>query len=126
MELRWRIDYLADARIVRATTSGTVTREGALTVAADLVKELEATGAVKFLVDHRSAVMRIGIADLYYLLSETEQIGLTRRYTGAIVFAEDTDHDFRFYQFRASNAGFERRTFTDMAAALEWLSARPG
>ena len=47
------------------------------------------------------------------------------KYIGAIVFPKDTDHDFRFYQWRAANAGFRRRMFTEMDAALQWLGSNP-
>jgi hypothetical protein len=121
--LQWNIEYLPDARIVRVATSGTVTFKTALAVAADLAAQLQRNAARKFLVDHRAAVVKIGIVDLYYLVDETEKAGLGRQYTGAIVFARDTDHDFAFYESRAVNAGFRRRTFIDMNAALAWLES---
>lgn len=126
MDLSWDIDYLPEVQIVRATTHGVVTRDGALRVAADLAARLTQTKALKFLVDHRAAVVQIDIVSLYYLLFETERQGLTRNFSGAIVFARDTDHDFRFYQARALNEGFNRRMFVDMDRALQWLASLPG
>jgi hypothetical protein len=125
MTLQWTIDYLADTRIVRVTTQGEVTFAGAISVATDLAKHLERNQAVKFLVDHRSALVNISVTDLYYLVTETEKVGLGPKYIGAIVFPKDTDHDFRFYQWRAANAGFRRRMFTGMDAALQWLDSNP-
>ena len=119
----WTIEYLADRRIVKATTAGRVTYATALAVAADLAKNLERTAAGKFLVDHRAAQVAIDIGDLYYLVLETQKVGLGPQYVGAIVFAPDTKHDFQFYQVRIANAGFQRRMFTNMDAALAWLDS---
>jgi hypothetical protein len=121
LKAKWTIEYLSDAAIVKATTCGRVTYGGAIAVAADMARHLNRLGAVKFLVDHRSAAVDISITDLYYLVAETERVGLGPQYIGAIVFAKDTEHDFGFYQMRTVNAGFRRRMFTDMQAAMEWL-----
>jgi hypothetical protein len=118
------IEYLPDLRIVRATTSGTVTRQVAVAVAADLATQLKSSGTNRFLVDHRSAVVDIGIVDLYYLVNDTHRVGLGPEYIGAIVFRSDTHHDFRFYGWRAANAGFRRCMFTDIDAALAWLNGQ--
>lgn len=119
----WDIEYLNAEQVVRATTRGTITREVALTVAADLASNLRRQGARKFLVDHRAAVLNIGIIDLYYLADETREVGLGADFVGALVFPVDTDHASGFYEIRTANVGLLRKAFTDYDAALAWLAA---
>ena len=119
------IDRIEEKRIIVATTTGTVTRKDAVAIAAHIALHLQGSQFGKFLVDHRSARVQMGVVDLYYLLTETEAVGLGRQYVGAIVFARDTDHDFQFYEWRAMNEGFRRRMFTDIEAAIAWLDLMP-
>jgi len=123
--MKWRIEFLPEVRVVRATTTGVVTADCARTVAQDLVYHLQGNQAAKFLVDHRDAELSMNLVELYYLAGDTIKIGLDSRYTGALVFAPDTSHDFRFYEVRMYNVGLRRKVFLEYDIALAWLESIP-
>src|SRR5687768_9276759 len=86
----WFIDYLPQQATVRATTSGTATFSGQIGLAADIAMYLRYNGAVKYLVDHRVAVVDTDAVDIYRLVRDVETLGAPRRYLAAFVLGAST------------------------------------
>lgn len=122
--MQWEFDWLAEARIARARTTGQVTFDAVLGMIADGMAFARRHQARRLLVDHTACEPAGSTLDLYRLPPAAEAQGLTRDFRLAIVAPAHPKHlsDFSFYETRAHNAGFPHRVFTNERDAIAWLT----
>ena len=77
----------------------------------------------RILIDHRAAVIKMSIGELYFLPQRLSDLGIHPAYKVALVFSEDSNHDVEVYQTRVNNVGLEHRVSTDIDAAFAWLGS---
>jgi hypothetical protein len=125
--MNWEIEYMQEEGVLYIRTSGSLSdvRENQMMIA-DGLAEGAKHGATKFLIDDRDLTLKLGTMDIYSLPETFKTLGVSHEYKVAIVFAtvSKEDDDFKFYETRASNLGYKHRLFTDLKAALDWLTER--
>jgi len=123
--VKWTIDYLPEAAVVRVTTSGAMTREDHRAFILDTLAVGKTHGAIRFLVDHRDMTTALSIEDVFDLPTVISGLGVERRQRAAIVYRDDSASrdDFFFYDARNISMGIRNiRLFTDPQNALDWLA----
>lgn len=122
--MQWTFDWLAEARIARARTTGRVTFDAVLGMIGDGMAFAQGHQTRRLLVDHTASEPAGSTLDIYRLPPEAEARGLTRDFRLAIVAPNNPKHlsDFTFYETRAQNAGFLHRVFTNERDAIAWLT----
>lgn len=125
--MSWTIDYLRDDGVIRVKTNGEMTLELLVRMTADAIAAANKAGVNKFLIDHREMVPAVDTIQIYNLPAIMRDVGMNRQHQAAIVFPADSERggDFRFYEDRIRNLGFNHRVFTDPEVAFEWLKS-PG
>jgi hypothetical protein len=122
MAAQWTLHYLPEQRLLRITTSGTLT--GACTE--KLVREIQQTGidlkTTGLLMDNRKAELQFGTMDIYDCPKIYQQLANGRQTHLAIVFKE-IRKDTLFYETVCTNMGYQVAIFTDYDQAAAWLAA---
>jgi hypothetical protein len=120
----WTIAYLQQQQVVRIETHGRMDIAAIKAMITDAIAEADRHGVASFLVDHRDMIPDLPVSDLYYLVSDIEQLGANRQQKVAILWQPGPEQQsaMEFYQDRTYNAGFSHRLFTDEREALAWLT----
>lgn len=124
----WKIDYTQNDGVVTVTTSGPMDVASIEQMVVDMLGAGRGFGATRYLLDHRQMTPEMSVLHIYDLPGIVNRAGLTPDIRLAMVYdaAATRKGDFEFYETRAYNLGFEHRLFTEVQAALDWLTGPGG
>lgn len=124
----WKVDYTQKDGVVTVTTSGPMDVASIERMVVDMLGVGGGFGAIRYLLDHRQMTPEMSALHIYDLPEVVKKAGLTHNIRLAMVYDPDSARktDFEFYETRAYNLGFEHRLFTDVQAALGWLTGSGG
>lgn len=125
----WKVDYLAEHRIVRVTSEGTLGRQDLRQLTRDAIAAGRIHATPRFLVDHRRMLPDLGAADIFDMPQRVQDLGFGADFRIAMVASPDSPKraDFEFYAIQCGNLGLHfLRLFLDYDDALDWVSRGPG
>jgi len=116
----WILEYLPEENILLLKSKGIMD----VPSANSMVKAV-ADGAVehqcfKHLIDHRETRFDFRLTDYYKRPAINEQLGISRKFKIAMVFAQITK-DTKFMETVFNNRGYNLRHFTNIEEARQWL-----
>jgi hypothetical protein len=120
----WKIDYLAEHRIIQVTSEGTLGRQDLRQLTRDAITAGRIHATPRFLVDHRRMIPDLGAADIFDMPQRVQDLDFGVDFRIAMVASPDSPKraDFEF-----GNLGLHfLRLFMDYDDALEWVSRGPG
>jgi hypothetical protein len=123
--MNWEIEYLHEEGVLAVKTSGTLANvDENQKLIAEVLAALKKYDVTKCLIDDRDLTLKLKTMDIYNLPELISKLGVSRTYRVALVVAESAQDNegFEFYETRAYNLGYKHRLFTDIEAALGWLS----
>jgi hypothetical protein len=123
--MNWEIEYLHEEGVLAVKTSGTLANvDENQKLIAEVLAVLKKYDVTKCLIDDRDLTLKLKTMDIYNLPELISKLGVSRTYRVALVVAESArdNEGFEFYETRAYNLGYKHRLFTDIEAALGWLS----
>ena len=120
--MAYRVEVDAAGELIRATLEGILTIPEAIAFSKAVTRLAGKHGYRRYLYDVRRVDPReLRTHDLYALGASSEERGFTRRDRRAAVFSEISE-DARFFENVAMNRGYGVRCFTDIDAAIDWLT----
>jgi hypothetical protein len=117
-DLKWVLTYQSDPGIVMVQTTGPVGMSSLPAMIGAVLAFAAEQQCLRFLVDHRQSELLLKPADIY----ETPKLLLAKRPKAALVFKE-IGPDHRFLETVCANVGIQTFVFTDIDAALAWLTS---
>ena len=115
----------SEHELIHVTLSGNIAVEDALQFTADARRLADDHGYSRILFDARELETRPTTMELFDIGANPEKRGLTRRYKRATVFSGD-EEGVRFFESVSLNRGYNVACFTDIEAAVKWLSDGQG
>ena len=121
----FNIEFLQKEQVAKITTFGILDQKG------DEQMVLAAVDAAKkyktrlFLVDHRQVDVAIEVLYLSDIPKKNERLGVTNNFKIALVCDKDSGDlgKFEYFDNLSHIKGYNRELFTDIEAALNWLTA---
>ncbi|HCB01795.1 MAG TPA: hypothetical protein DEP19_05380 [Anaerolineae bacterium] len=118
--MEWKIEYLADEKLLYIKTKGVLTKEEANSMLRDVVQAMGKYACQKQLVDHRDTVFELTILEYYERPDINKEIGMPYTWKIAMVFKELTENT-RFMETVFRNRGYNFRQFDDIDEARAWV-----
>ena len=110
-----------DRKFVRVVAEGDITAEVSRSLAREAGRLGSEHGVRLFLFDLRAATISVDECDTYDMAASPEDDGLTRIDKRAVVYAPG-ERDPEFFENVSVNRGYRVRCFTDIDAAVQWLT----
>jgi hypothetical protein len=119
--MEWKIQYLADEKVLYIKTKGMLTSESANLMVKEAVAAMDLYQCEKQLVDHSETTFALNILEYYERPSINQQIGLSHLWKIAMIFKELTEQT-HFMETVFRNRGFDFHEFENMEEAKAWLA----
>jgi hypothetical protein len=125
--MRWEIEHIIEKGIIYIKTEGTLSdvKQNSKMIL-EAIEKAKKNNVYKCLIDDRKLELNIGTANIYFLPEDFEKLGVNRSYKVAIVLAIHPNNidDYKFYETRAKNMGYQHKIFSDIASAESWLISK--
>jgi hypothetical protein len=109
---------------LRTDVSGTIERGTSRVILKELLKSCAERNINHVLIDCREAVGRATATDIFMLVNDFEELGLSRQHRIAILNRPKDDFDrAAFIALCAKNQGYQVQAFRDFEEAFTWLKS---
>lgn len=123
IRMRWKIDYIEDQGIIRAKTSGLMSRDDKKKLCEEMLSAGRQKSIKMFLIDQKETSFGLSVLEIDDLPKMFKSIGFDTKDKVAILTNPDGSNKalFSFLQDVFSLSSLKVRVFTDSLEAITWL-----
>jgi len=118
--MEWKIEYLADEKLLYIKTKGVMTAKSANLMVRDIVEAAVCHQCDRQIVDHRETSFAFRLFEYYERPKVNSRIGISPKWKIAMIFRE-LNKDTLFMETVFKNRGYNFHQFDDMDAARAWV-----
>lgn len=115
------MSYLLDRNIIFVRVTGECTTKNIIPMIKAMISEAERHDCLKWVVDATAAVLNYNTLDYYSRPNVYSDLSIKVAARGAVVFRQ-VGRQERFYENVCRNRGYNFCVFSDMDAAMSWLT----